>query len=286
MTPLELPWPAAFYTERNLDWKQAWLRTVWMYIQATNDYLPGWLTKEEANFLLGCSRYMNPGIVVELGSYCGKSSRVLAAGCLLSGSRLWCVDTLDGAFDGECTQLKDSLVVRQSYDYLLHSITQIVGPRTQHVTIWRETSSTAAEIWKGQDRGPVDVLFIDADHSRARQDFEAWLPTLADHAMVIFHDVVGSHAYGVDGPDNTVAHLLYRNWKLAYRVDRTAGITRDPYYWVTLEEREIKAYENYQHGTFHDSDQQNQGSTRQDDGIATNLRGVETCMPQDPPRDI
>jgi len=76
------------------------------------------------------------------------------------------------------------------------------------------SSAEAADIV----RGPVELLFIDGDHSfdGVKRDAEIWLPRVMEGGVVMFHDVATA---GYDGPRRIFRQMVCWN-------RRFAGISR------------------------------------------------------------
>lgn len=70
--------------------------------------------------------------------------------------------------------------------------------------------------------GPVELLFIDGDHSyeAVRRDAELWLPRLIDGGTVMFHDVATA-AY--TGPRRVVREMVCRS-PLFHRIGRVGSM--------------------------------------------------------------
>ena len=89
-----------------------------------------------------------------------------------------------------------------------------------------QTSEDAARGWLA----PVDLVFIDGDHSQAacRLDWELWSPHVASGGVVIFHDANG----GDPGPTAVVEDLFgeggagRRGWRVSARQDTMVAATR------------------------------------------------------------
>jgi predicted O-methyltransferase YrrM len=114
------------------------------------------------------------GLALEVGSFKGKSSSFLASG-LKSTSRLVCVDTWDNSampYDAPTDSMSDFLKNTAIYG-------DLIEPH-------RGESARVAERWSR----PLDVLFIDGDHSYegCSSDLKAWLPFVKPGGWVAFHD--------------------------------------------------------------------------------------------------
>jgi len=200
--------------------------------------IPGWLSLKEAEILFSIVRYLNPrNWIVELGTYHGKSTRYLSAAALLSESNLVCVDRFTGDLPGEFAFKKNPLCPSNTEATAIHSADKATLGFTQHIHFWKEDTIWAAKHWHARGYPPVDVLFVDADHTKCRQDVEAWFPCLAPHALLMLHDFISDPVYGEDSPANTAHWLLRNGWGRVFLVDRLLLLTRDPLYWNVLEER-------------------------------------------------
>lgn len=158
------------------------------------DTFPGWLKPAEKvllfNTALRRAKQHNEGAWVELGSYCGKSTVLIAyalkvakagelhaidphEGCLSYPSTVSAEGLMDG--DGRTTSFTtlDSLKANLA----LYRVSQHVN-----IIVARSTDVT----W---DR-PISFLFIDAlhDYDNVRTDYVFYRNWLVDGAIVIFHD--------------------------------------------------------------------------------------------------
>ena len=104
------------------------------------------------------------------------------------------------------------------------------GPRLQwHVC----TSEEAARGWNGT---PVDVVFIDGDHTRegARLDWNLWHPHVPAGGLVVFHDAREGKpgGRGLPGPTAVVdelfrGHAAAPGWVVADEVDSAVAVVRE-----------------------------------------------------------
>jgi predicted O-methyltransferase YrrM len=117
-------------------------------------------------------------VIVEIGSFKGRSTTCLAYGCKKSNKHIYAIDTFQGNdvdfhrrnfFD----EFKSNLEKRNLMEY---------------VTPLKGTSVHFAEGWKI----PVHMLFIDASHQfeDVLADFNAFFPHVVQGGIVALHDVV------------------------------------------------------------------------------------------------
>ncbi len=129
----------------------------------------GWLHRHEGQRLYALARSAR-GAVVEIGSFHGRSTVILAHGAREAGQRVTAVDPHG---PGSLEALRANLAATGVADV---------------VDVVVDTSVSAARRFAGE----VDVLFVDGDHHYAsvRADWRAWRPHLRRGARVAFHDTV------------------------------------------------------------------------------------------------
>jgi len=169
--------------------------------------IDGWLSVDEAIALYELARALpdEAPVVVEVGSWQGKSSVCLARG--LAGKtrpRLCCIDPFDAS--GDAASAADYGVragavgndLRGAFEHnlreagMLHLVEVHQGFSHEHAQRWR---------------GPIDLLFLDGDHSydAVAQDVADWAPKIRPGGFLVMHDVV--HAVH-DGPRRVVAERV------------------------------------------------------------------------------
>lgn len=114
--------------------------------------------------------------VVELGSYLGRSLKILALTC---PGTVYSVDNLVGVGDRPTKHgVGMDAVFRKNLAAEIES---------GKVVVIRKGTVEAA---RGFEDGSVDMVFIDADHSHPAplNDIEAWLPKLAPNGLLCGHD--------------------------------------------------------------------------------------------------
>lgn len=184
-------------------------------------------SEEEAALLL--RRSSGKPVVVELGVYEGGSAALLAER-LGSGTDLHLVDPF-GAHDtalppgwGALEDATKRVVARAARSGAADGGAPAVH---WHVAL----SQDLATRWST----PIDVLFIDGDHSEAgcRRDWDGFHEHVAPDGVVLFHDsrlgVPGGR--GLPGPTAVVRELFHGDgalpgWGVVEEVDRTTVVAR------------------------------------------------------------
>jgi MMP 1-O-methyltransferase len=148
--------------------------------------VPGWLSDEEGEALYDLARECTgKGVIVEIGSWKGKSTICLARGSRAgSGVRVFAVDPHADYRHGE---FKDNI----DRAGIAHLVTPVKG-LSQDVV--------------GEFEEPIELLFVDGSHEEddVRNDFEQWVPKVVEGGIVAFHDTTW-HA----GVRKVVAEKIY-----------------------------------------------------------------------------
>ncbi len=150
--------------------------------------VPGWLTDEEGEALYelakGCS---GRGVIVEIGSWKGKSTICLGLGSQAgSGVRIFAVDP---HADYRFGDFKEN-VERAGIAELVTPIASLSQP--------------AADDFDEA----IELLFVDGSHEYdlVLEDFEKWVPKVLDGGHVAFHDTTWTA-----GPRKVVGQAVYRS---------------------------------------------------------------------------
>jgi predicted O-methyltransferase YrrM len=159
--------------------------------------------------------------VVELGVYEGSSAVVLSR-ALGPGSELHLVDPfLAGGSALRAGWRASPTATRLA----VWRATPRSGPR---VYWYRARSQDVGRAWRG---GPVDLVFIDGDHSTAacREDWEVWQRHVSPDGAVAFHDARLGRPDGGDGsPGPTeVVDQLFRSRNGAGNVGTSGWVISD-----------------------------------------------------------
>jgi MMP 1-O-methyltransferase len=150
--------------------------------------IPGWLTDEEGEALYELARSCRgDGVIVEIGSWKGKSTVCLGLGSRAGNSvPVYAVDPhADHRFGDFKTNVERA------------GIAELVRPVAS-------LSQAAADVFEE----PIELLFVDGSHEYdlVLEDFEKWVPKVVDGGWVAFHDTTWTK-----GPRNVVSHAIYRS---------------------------------------------------------------------------
>jgi MMP 1-O-methyltransferase len=148
--------------------------------------VPGWLSDEEGEALYELARACTGrGVIVEIGSWKGKSTICLGLGSRAGNSvEIFAVDPHADYRHGE---FKENIERAGIADL----VTPVKGLSQTVVDGFRE---------------PIELLFVDGSHEEddVREDFEKWVPKVVEGGIVAFHDTTW-HA----GVRRVVAEKIY-----------------------------------------------------------------------------
>jgi MMP 1-O-methyltransferase len=150
--------------------------------------VPGWLTDEEGEALYELARACTGrGVIVEIGSWKGKSTICLGLGSQAGGSVP--VYAVDPHADYRFGDFKEN-VERAGIQDLVRPVASL--------------SQAAADDFDQ----PIELLFVDGSHEYdlVLEDFEKWVPKVVEGGWVAFHDTTWTA-----GPRKVVGHAIYRS---------------------------------------------------------------------------
>jgi MMP 1-O-methyltransferase len=132
--------------------------------------VPGWLSDEEGEALYELARACTGrGVIVEIGSWKGKSTICLGLGSRAgSGVPIFAIDPHADYRHGE---FKDNI------------------ERAGIADLVRPLKGLSQLVVDGFDQ-PIELLFVDGSHEEddVREDFEKWVPKVVEGGVVAFHD--------------------------------------------------------------------------------------------------
>ncbi len=160
--------------------------------------------------------------VVEIGVYEGSSAVVLCA-ALPPQAELHLIDPF---IDEHGTSLNFGWRANPTATRLaVRRAARAGGPSVR----WHVARSQ--DVGRSWGAGPVDLLFIDGDHSYegCREDWDVWHPHIRVGGMIAFHDARGPRCS--EGPLRVVAELFHERppweWRIVEEVDRIVVVRRD-----------------------------------------------------------
>jgi MMP 1-O-methyltransferase len=168
--------------------------------EAATGFMPG----PEGLALHGAAaRYAARGPVLEVGTYCGKSTIYLAAAARQAGQPVITVDHHRGSEENQPgweyhdPSLVDPRTGRM--DTLPHLRATLAAAGVEDdVVVVVGRSAEVARLW----RTPLGMLFIDGGHTdvAATTDYEGWAPWVAPGGVLAIHDVFPDPADGGQAP--------------------------------------------------------------------------------------
>ncbi len=142
------------------------------------------------------------GLLVEIGTYCGKSTVYLGHAARVAGGHVVTVDHHRGSEEHQ-----------EGWEYHDRSLVDENGKLDTLPELRRTLASTGLEdvvtavVGRSADvacwwRTPIDVLFIDGGHTdeAAQADFDGWSPWVRAGGVLLIHDVFPDPAEGGQAP--------------------------------------------------------------------------------------
>lgn len=157
--------------------------------EAITGFMPG----DEGRALFdAASRFLDGGVAVEIGTYCGKSTVLLGAAAAATGSVLFTVDHHHGSeehqpgWEFHDTSFVDPVSGRFDTLATFRRTLDAMGLEDNVVAVVGQ-SAVVARGW----RTPLQLLFIDGGHSEdaAQRDFDGWAQWVAVGGALVIHDV-------------------------------------------------------------------------------------------------
>lgn len=169
------------------------------------------------------------GPVLEIGSYCGKSTVYLGVGCKVAGSTLFAVDHHRGS---EEHQLGEEYHDPDLYDGdagLMDSFrefraTMRAADLEDTVVPIVASSAVASQNWAT----PLGMVFIDGGHSMeaAVTDYESWAHHIVPGGVLAIHDIFPDPADGGQAPYTIYQKAISSGLFEALPLVKTLGILR------------------------------------------------------------
>lgn len=157
------------------------------------DSVTGFMPADEGRALFdAATRFLDGGVAVEIGTYCGKSTVLLGAAAAATGSVLFTVDHHHGSEEHQA-----------GWEFHDTTFVDPVSGRFDTLAMFRRTldamklddnvvavvghSAVVARVWQT----PLQLLFVDGGHSEAaaQQDFDGWAKWVVVGGALVIHDV-------------------------------------------------------------------------------------------------
>ncbi|GAA3671352.1 methyltransferase family protein [Yimella lutea] len=178
-------------------------------LRAAVDATKGFMPDDEGEALHASALAAKPGVWLEIGTYCGKSTRLLSDAARQAGARLVTVDHHHGSeenqpgwewhdesmVDERSGRLDTFATFRPVLDEYADVLSAVVAD-TRVVGAWWAT--------------PLEVLFLDGNHTEetAQHDYRAFAQHLVPGALLLVHDVFPDPADGGQAPWHVVQSAL------------------------------------------------------------------------------
>lgn len=152
-------------------------------------YIPGWVQENEAVSLIKTAYDLPPNpVIVEVGSFVGKSAVLLAGARKLRGDGIvHCIDPFDASGDDYSTPFYLRVAKRRKMsleDWFAENM-QRTG-LTAYVKAHKATGQEIGRTWST----PIDMLYLDGDQTPegARETFDLFIPYLKPGGMLVVHN--------------------------------------------------------------------------------------------------
>ncbi|MBP2455420.1 class I SAM-dependent methyltransferase [Mycolicibacterium lutetiense] len=157
------------------------------------EQVTGFMPADEGRALYDAGvRYLDGGVGVEIGTYCGKSTVMLGAAAQETNSVLYTVDHHHGSEEHQAgweyhdTTMVDPVTgLFDTLPTMRHTLD--AASLDEHVVAMVGRSPVVARGW----RMPLRLLFIDGGHTEeaAQRDFDGWARWVEVGGALIIHDV-------------------------------------------------------------------------------------------------
>ncbi len=140
---------------------------------------------EDEIVLLSTMARKSAGPIVEIGSAFGASA-ILFLLHSSTGTKVHSIDPF--IVDSMGTFQADEAKCRKNVLRVLGIFSK--GKKYTDWTLHKDYSFNMAKIWNEVEKKPIDLLFIDGDHTydAVKKDFEDWLPFVKKGGHILFHD--------------------------------------------------------------------------------------------------
>ena len=175
------------------------------------DQVRGFLPENEADALRECALGAGPGLWLEIGTYCGKSTLHLAAAAEQVGAELVTLDHHHGSEENQPgwewhdpTTVDGHTGRMDTLPFLRHALSD-AGLET-HVNVLVASTQQVARWWSS----PLQLLFLDGNHTEdvAQHDYANFARHLVTGGTLAVHDVFPDPKDGGRPPFNVFVRAV------------------------------------------------------------------------------
>ena len=168
------------------------------------------------------------GPILEIGSFCGKSSIYLSLGAILNNENIF---TIDHHLGSEEHQINEEYFDKEIYDFnkkrvdtLPLLIKNINNLKIKNIIPIISNSKLASEKIKIK----FGLIFIDGSHSyeSANSDYESWEPKIRKGGALVIHDIFEDPKKGGQAPYEIYLRAIKDGYQLHERVDTIACLIK------------------------------------------------------------
>lgn len=161
--------------------------------------IQGWTTNREGKLLYRLAKKVKQkGVIVEIGSWKGKSTIYLATGSKAgNNAKIYAIDPHTGS-----KEHKEMLKGKSTFNEFKRNIKN-AGIENLVIPILKTSEQAALNFNK-----PVDLIFIDGDHDyqAVLLDFNKWFPKVVNGGIMVFDDTINWQ-----GPIKVVEENIYKS---------------------------------------------------------------------------
>ena len=184
--------------------------------------IKGFMPEHEGKALYKWARkFSEYGPLLEIGTYCGKSSMFLSEGAQANNQYVYTIDHHMGSEEHQVNEeyfdieIFDELSKRiNSFPLFLENINNF---GIKNIVPIVNESSLVAESWSS----PLAMVFIDGGHSleTAMNDFMSWHEKIISGGALVIHDIFENSEDGGQAPYEVYMHALKNGFNDFDRVD-------------------------------------------------------------------
>ena len=209
-------------TMKPSDDREEYKRGLKGFFRDCNEYFSGVL-KEVKGFILDQAavsyrKYVykvKNGVVVDIGSFLGKSALAVADICRDQNNKLYCIDTWEGNPENQEGQINYVFPVDKLHEEFTRNV-QLYGMEDVVIPL-KMRAQDAAEKFRKENLGKADVIFIDAhcDYNEAKSILDSWSGLVKEGGIIcgtnsFMFDIKRAVEESLDTYEETKGNFWYR----------------------------------------------------------------------------